>query len=228
MKLNPIEQTRLKQEVAKKAVEFVKPGMCIGLGTGSTAALFIEELCKRKLSIKAASSSERSTEAARAGGIEVVSMDEIEQLDLTIDSADEVDPKGNLIKGGGGALTREKIVASSSKEVIIIVDESKLVPKLGDFGLPIEILPFGLKATLKRLEKLGYRGHVRKKGEVLYLTDNGNVILDLEPPPYFENPKKHHETLIAQPGVVETGLFFDLPMRILVAYENGEVTWMKE
>jgi ribose 5-phosphate isomerase A len=228
MKLNPALQTHLKQEVAKKAIQFVKPGMLLGLGTGSTATFFIDELCKSNPKIKAASSSERSTEQAQKGGIEIVSMDQVTQLDLTIDSADEVDPRGNMIKGGGGALTREKIVACSSKEVIIIVDESKLVSKLGDFGLPIEILPFGIQTTLNRLMKLGYEGKLREKEGALYVTDNGNHIVDLRTPSYYENPKEHHITLVSQPGVVETGLFFDLPVKILVAYENGEITWMKE
>ena len=222
MKLNPEVQTHLKKEVAKKAASLVKPGMLVGLGTGTTATFFIEELCKRKLNIKAASSSKRSEEQARKGGIEVVSMDKVTELDFTVDSADEVNPRGDMIKGGGGALTREKIVIASSREVVIIVDESKCVETLGAFGLPVELLPFGLASTLARLEKLGYQGVLREG----FVTDNGNVIVDLKTPPTYEDPKKHHQILVSQAGVVETGLFFEVNAKVLIAYETGEIAWM--
>lgn len=229
MKLDPDLQKRLKEEVAKKAADYVKSGTLVGLGTGSTATCFIHELCKRfrnGLKIQATSSSVRSEQIAREGGIPIIPMEEVTEIDLTVDSADEITLEGAMIKGGGGALLREKIVACSSKEVLIIVDESKIVSQLGDFGLPVEILPFGWKATITRLESLGYRGEIRMKDGNYYKTDNGNYIVDLHTPSYFENPQKHHRRLIFEPGVIETGLFFDLPVKVLVSYGNGEVKWM--
>ncbi|MEZ5315723.1 MAG: ribose-5-phosphate isomerase RpiA [Chlamydiales bacterium] len=234
MKLNCDLQNQLKKSVAKKAVEFVKEGMLIGLGTGSTTAFFIDSLiekCRAGLKIKAVASSLHSSEKAKAGGIPLLSMDAVNRIDLTIDSADEIDSKLRCIKGGGGALLREKIIASTSKKVIIIADESKLVPMLGKFGLPIEILPFGYHATIAKIHSAGYEGSLRTKDGLPYLTDNGNFIYDIQKTEGFIEPEKDHKVLIQFPGVVETGFFISsllglVSLQILVAYKNGNIDFI--
>ncbi len=230
MKMNPTAQNDLKRAVGEKAAQLVEDGMLVGLGTGSTASFFIESLVKRVqggLSITAVSSSIRSAEMARKGGIEVLDINQITSIDLTVDGADELDPKNRMIKGGGGAHVREKIVASSSKDIVIILDESKLVDVLGVFGLPVEILPFGYSATIHKLEILGYKGELRMKDGKFYVTDNGNYIYDVHAPNLFPNPEKDHERIIDIPGVVETGFFFNLPVRVLIGYQNGTIEWKK-
>src|SRR4030095_1356809 len=166
-----------KRIAAEKAVEFVKDGMIVGLGTGSTAYFAIQKLgqrVKEGLSIKAIATSNQSEELAKELGITLLSFAEIETIDITIDGADEVDERWNLIKGGGGALLREKIVASASKQLIIIVDESKLSQHLGSFPLPVEIVKFGFEMTMKKLQKLGAEPVLRKSNGQAYQTDNGN------------------------------------------------------
>lgn len=231
MKLNPTDQDTLKRAVGEKAAQLVEDGMLVGLGTGSTASFFIESLIKRVqggLTITAVSSSIRSTEMARKGGIEVLDISQVTSIDLTIDGADEVDPQNRMIKGGGGAHLREKIVASSSKDIVIILDESKLVDVLGKFGLPLEIVPFGYNATIHKIEKAGYGGTLRLKDQKPYVTDNGNYIYDVHAPKLFPDPEKDHDKLINIPGVVETGFFFNLPVRVLIGYQNGTVEWKKQ
>ena len=223
-------QDDLKREVGEKAASLVEEGMLVGLGTGSTASFFIESLIKRVsggLSISAVSSSKRSEQMARDGGINVLDINKVTSIDLTVDGADELDPQNRMIKGGGGALVREKIVASSSKQIVIIIDESKLVDVLGKFGLPVEILPFGYSATIHKLETHGYHGALRKKGSDLYITDNGNYIYDVHTPSTFADPKKDHDTIVNLPGVVDTGFFFDLPVKCLIGYQDGSVGWKK-
>lgn len=225
MKIDPSVQDHIKKEIAQKALEWIEPGMLLGLGTGSTATLFIHALaqkCREGLEIQAVCSSKFSEKLARELAIPLLASQDFSFIDLTIDGADEVDPKNQLIKGGGGALTREKIVARASKELLILVDESKLVEKLGAFGLPVEILPFGAQATLKHLNTLGYEGKIRTKssGEI-YVTDNGNWIVDLRSPKEFVDPSTHHERISCTPGVVETGLFFDQKLNLLIGYKDG-------
>lgn len=223
-------QDDLKKVVGEKAAALVEEGMLVGLGTGSTASHFIESLIKRVsngLSISAVSSSERSTEMARKGGIKILDINQVTSIDLTVDGADELDPTNRMIKGGGGALVREKIVASSSKQIIIIIDESKLVDVLGKFGLPVEILPFGYSATIHKLEAHGYSGQLRKKGADLYITDNGNYIYDVHTPTQFPNPERDHDVIVNLPGVVDTGFFFNLPVKCLIGYQDGRVEWKK-
>jgi len=230
MKLNPQAQDELKKAVGFKAASLVEEGMLVGLGTGSTASCFIESLierCHEGLNITAVSSSLRSLDMAKAGGIPVLSMDEVTSIDLTIDGADEVDPKFRLIKGGGGALLREKIIASTSKQMVVIVDESKLVEQLGRFGLPVEIIPFGFNATIAKINRIGYQGKVRQqKDGSTYLTDNGNYIYDVHNPSRFSNPEEDHDKIINLPGVVETGFFFNLPLRVLVGRTDGSVDFV--
>lgn len=225
-----LSQNALKKAVGIKAASLVQEGMLVGLGTGTTASFFIESLiqrCQKGLKITAVSSSLRSLEMAKKGGIPIRSMDEVTSIDLTVDGADEVDPHFRLIKGGGGALLREKIIASSSQEMIVIVDESKLVSQLGKFGLPVEIIPFGYRATLAKIERAGFEGKWRKeKDGSFYLTDNGNYIYDIHNPPVFPHPESDHSILINLPGVVETGFFFGLPLRVLVGRSDGSVRFV--
>lgn len=217
----------IKKAVGYKAAEFIQNGMNVGLGTGSTAFYFIERLiqrCKEGLRIQVVASSVRSFEQAQRGGIPMLDVDEITSLDITVDGADEIDPKKRMIKGGGGALVREKIVAAMSKEMVVIVDESKLVPTLGKCMLPVEVLPFAKSATMHHIAKAGYKGEFRKKSDdSLYITDSGNLIIDIHFGAPREAPEKDHETLIHIPGVVDTGFFFNLAGRVVVGFADGQV-----
>lgn len=229
MKLNPQTQDEIKQAIGKKAAALVEDGMLVGLGSGSTASYFIKSLieyCRKGLKIKAVSSSIHSLEIARAGNIPTIDMEEVTSIDLTIDGADEIDPKNRMIKGGGGAHVREKIIATSSQKMIVIVDESKLVNELGQFGLPVEVLPFGYQATISKIEKLNYKGSLRKKENgALYVSDNGNYIFDIHTPKKFPYPEQDHDRIVNLPGVVETGFFFNLPVQVLVGYADGRVAF---
>jgi ribose 5-phosphate isomerase A len=215
-----------KKLAAEKAVGFVKNGMTIGLGTGSTAQYAIEligELVKSGLAIKVVASSVRSEEIARNAGITISSFSEISSPDLYIDGADEVDQNFNLIKGGGGALLREKILAYHSKEFIVIVDESKLVNQPGHILLPVEITVFAFEFTCKSLEELGCKVTVRKNDGKDYITDNGNLIADCS----FQKVAERDELQVRIkeiPGVVETGLFAkEMVSKVIVGYESGDV-----
>lgn len=224
MELNLATQKAIKRSLGKQSADLVEEGMLVGLGSGSTASCFIESLivrCREGLKITAVASSKHSMELAQAGGIHVLDMDLVTQIDLTVDGADEVDKKNRLIKGGGGAHTREKILASTSRKVIIIVDESKMVDVLGRCGVPIEILPFGFNATIDKVQKLGMHGTLRKNHNgSFYITDNGNYLFDIQQPKLFPHPENIHEALINIPGVVETGFFFNLPIELLVGYSK--------
>lgn len=217
----------IKKAVGYKAAEFVQQGMLVGLGTGSTAYYFIERLSQRiqeGLKIHAVASSERSFQQAKENGVPMLDIDEISSLDLTVDGADEIDPQKRMIKGGGGALVREKIAAAMSREMIVIVDETKLVPSLGKCKLPVEVIPFAKNATFRHIAKAGYLGEFRKKPDgSLYLTDNGNLIIDIHFEKLRDAPEKDHETLIHIPGVVDTGFFFNLAGRVLVGFNDGQV-----
>jgi ribose 5-phosphate isomerase A len=217
----------IKQAVGKVAADLVKPDMLVGLGTGSTAACFIESLskrCKEGLQIQAVASSKRSTELAQKGGIPLVDINQVNVIDLTVDGADEIDPLKRMIKGGGGALLREKIVADMSREMIVIIDEKKLVSKLGACPLPLEITPFAYMVTLHKLMKIGYNGNFRKNQDgSLFTTDNGNYILDIAFKELRENPEKDHEAMIHIPGVLEAGFFFNLAGRVVIGFLDGQV-----
>ncbi len=222
-----MDQEQAKKKAAKKAAELIQDKMVIGLGSGTTTTYFIEELIERKkkgLHIKVVSSSKSSAEKAKKGSLQLISLEEIAEVDVTVDGADEIDQQKRMIKGGGGALLREKILASSSKEVIIIIDESKWVKHLGIHKLPLEILPFGHFATQKKIEKLGYTGSFRKKNHQLYQTDNGNYTYDLSLKTPIDSLEKLNESLKNIPGVLETGLFFQLATRVITGFYNGEVT----
>lgn len=219
-----------KQLAAKKAASYVKNGMVVGLGTGSTAKHAILELgnlVAQGLSIRALASSIESESLARTNGIDIAPLSDVEKLDIYIDGADEVDNNLNLIKGGGGALLREKILAYNSREFIVIVDETKLVDQLGKFQLPVEVVPFGVHFTLQQLKMLGCSAAVRQKNSANYLTDNGNLIIDCD----FQQIKNIENTSLlidAIPGVVEHGLFpYKMVSKVIVGYENGTVKELK-
>src|ERR1700694_1000780 len=170
-----------KKAAAGKAVEAVRSGMVIGLGTGTTAAFVIESigrLVQAGQVIKAVASSIRSENMARAAGIPILDFAGVRAIDLYIDGADEADAGFNLTKGGGGALVREKILAFNSERFIVVVDETKLVPQLGRFPLPVEIVPFAGELTQKQLQRLGCTATLRQKEGRTFISDNGNYILD--------------------------------------------------
>ena len=220
----------MKKAAAIEALKFVKPGMNIGLGTGSTANHFIEALAakvKEGLDIKGVATSKASEELAEKLGIPLTKLHTNPHLDLTVDGADEFDPEFRLIKGGGGALLREKIVASSSRFMVVVADQSKQVKKLGKFPLPVEILVFGSKATIWKIErafkilKLDAAINVRrtKDGE-LFTTENGNFILDCSIGEIPE-PERLEVLLNSIPGVIETGLFIGICGIVLMGTPKG-------
>ncbi|MES2122492.1 MAG: ribose-5-phosphate isomerase RpiA [Chlamydiota bacterium] len=217
----------IKMKVGYQAAEFVKEGMRVGLGTGSTAHFFIERLiqrCKEGLKISAIATSKQSHKMAQEGGIPLLDAEQVTELDLTVDGADEIDSQKRMIKGGGGALVREKIIAAMSKELIVIVDASKLVHNLGKVKLPVEIVSFATRATIHHIDKAGFRGDFRKNADgTRFSTDNNNAIFDIHLPLPCENPEKIHQTLIAIPGVVDTGFFFHLAGRVIVGFADGQV-----
>jgi ribose 5-phosphate isomerase A len=215
-----------KQVAAEHAAKLIQDGMTVGIGTGSTSAFAIEAISKRikeGLSIKAVASSTRSEKLAKGAGITLIPFSEVEDIDLYIDGADEVDRNLNLIKGGGGALLREKILAFNSKEFIVIVDNSKLVPYLGKFLLPVEVTPFGMELTVRQLQKLGCTTTIRQEADKRYITDNGNIIVDCDFKK-IEQVAQLHDSINAIPGVVENGLFSKtIVSKVIVGFENGEV-----
>ncbi len=218
------KQTKLKKQAGEKAVEYVKDGMVVGLGTGSTVEWTIHklgELTQEGFEIIGIPTSKRSEALAKKLGIKLSTLIEHPDIDVTIDGADEVDPNLNLIKGLGGALTREKIVASNSKKEIIVVDESKLVKLLGTKApVPVEVLKFAWNTCKKSLEQLNSKPILRSKNQDYYVTDNNNYILDCR----FEGIAKPEELdlkLNNIPGVVENGLFLNLTDTVVVASQDG-------
>jgi ribose 5-phosphate isomerase A len=212
-----------KQVAALKAVEYIKDGMTIGLGTGSTAywaIQYIGERVSKGLRIRAIATSIQSESLARELAIPLLSFSEFDSLDLTIDGADEVDLQLQLIKGGGGALLREKMVASVTKFYVIIVDESKRVTQLGKFKVPVEIIPFAWELTRRRLEKLGAGTTLRMANEKLFVTDNGNFILDCDFG-LIQTPEDLHHKINEITGVVDNGLFVNLADIVLVGKSDG-------
>ena len=216
----------LKMAAGESAAEQVKDGMIVGLGSGSTAKLAVDAIGKRVaqgLRISGVPTSEATARQARALGIALGSLDEISQVDMTIDGADEVENKTlNLIKGHGGALLREKIVASASKQLVIVVDESKLVDRLGSrFAVPVEIVPFGWKAAAARLADLGGRPVLRRgsSGEP-FRSDGGHYILDCEFGP-IESPDSLARELDHVVGLVEHGLFIGMATEVRIASPAG-------
>ncbi len=218
-------QDEAKQLVATRATEFVENGMAVGLGTGTTATMFIHELGERVhqgLKIRCVASSDASHALGLSLGMDVVTLAELPQLDVYIDGADEVGPGLALIKGGGGALLREKIVTSAAKEFIVVVDSTKMVEHLGRFPLPVEVIKMALPIVQPRLDALGLHPHLRpaKTGPGPYLTDEGNFILDCACG-RIDNPEETAAEIRSIVGVVEHGLFLGMATLALVAGDDG-------
>jgi ribose 5-phosphate isomerase A len=211
-------QDELKKMVAQAAIEHVVADTIIGIGTGSTANYFIDELAAIKHTINGTvASSESSAERLRSHGIEVFDLNSVDEISVYIDGADESDQHLHLVKGGGGALTREKIVAACSKKFVCIADDSKLVDVLGEFPLPVEVIPMARSYVARELVKLGGRP-VYREG---FVTDNGNVILDIHDMSIV-NPRELEEKLNNITGVVTNGLFAIKPADVLLlGTQNG-------
>jgi ribose 5-phosphate isomerase A len=220
----------LKRQAAAQALEHVRDGMKLGLGTGSTAKHFVELLGMRVrdgLSVIGVPTSEATRINAERCGIALTTLDEVDRLDLTVDGADEIDPSLNLIKGGGGALLREKIVAAASDRMIVIADDSKWVDVLGRFPLPVEVIPFGLAATRRAIGKAfaqcGDSGQmVLRKGKDghVFVTDGGHWIVDAHLGRITDAPRLAG-LLTSIPGVVEHGLFIGLAGMAVLAGAGG-------
>jgi ribose 5-phosphate isomerase A len=218
----------LKRAAAERAVELIESGMRIGLGTGSTAAFAVEAVARRVRAgdlrdVVGVPTSNRTRDLARSLGLPLAELDDVGRLDLTIDGADEVDPRLDLVKGGGGALLREKIVACASRRNVIVVHAAKLVERLAStFPLPVEVVPFGWRTHLARLEGLGARAELRRTAAgVPYVTDEGHYLLDCRFDGGLDDPARIERALRARPGVVETGLFLGLADLLIVASEQG-------
>lgn len=213
-----------EKELAGSAVSgFLSDGMILGLGTGSTfyyAIKKIGEMVKDGLKIKAVSTSSSTDRLAESLNIPLLSIDDVDKIDLTIDGADEVDPNFNGIKGGGGALLFEKVVAKSSGKNLWVVNAAKMVDKLGAFPLPIEVVPYALGNVFKKLETRGYNPKVRMKEGEKYLTDSGNHIIDASLG-VIKDAYKLEVELNMIPGVVENGLFLDVVDIVIVGKGEG-------
>ena len=229
--LSPIDKAKFV--AAKKATDFVKSGMKVGLGTGSTAAWLVQclgEMVRDEgLRIKGVPTSHRTAQLAREVGIDVISLDEAKWLDVTIDGADEYDAELNLIKGAGGAHLLEKVVATASDQMVVIADVTKKVETLGAFPLPLEVIPFGwqttktlVEETLIGMDVLGRTTTLRMNGDAPFVTDEGNHILDLHLN-RIGNARQLSLVMNQIPGVVENGLFIDICDAVVVGYGDGRV-----
>ena len=207
-------QDELKTQVGQAALQYVVKGEIMGVGTGSTVNKFIDALASMKDQIKGAvSSSEASTQRLKALGIRVFEANDVDALAVYIDGADEIDGRGNMVKGGGAALTREKIVAALSRQFVCIADESKLVTCLGRFPLPVEVIPMATAQLVRQFEALGGIAAVRRKDDRPVVTDNGQHILDVMGL-QIEEPLVFESTVSQWPGVVTVGVF---------AYQRAQV-----
>jgi ribose 5-phosphate isomerase A len=218
------EQAQRKLLAARRALEFVEPGMTIGLGSGSTAKLWIqllgEQVRDHGLKIRAIASSQESEQLGRSYGIPFITFEQVSRLDLTVDGADEIAPRLALIKGGGGKLLREKIVASATKKFIVVADKSKSVDRLGNVPLPVEVIPMAAPLVSAALRELGFTPRLRMQDAATrYVTDEGNLILDCTGL-LMEDPYSIAAELDAIVGVVEHGLFLDMADLALIA--NGD------
>lgn len=222
-----LPQDAAKKAAAEAACAYVREDTIVGLGTGSTADWAVKHLgerVKQGLRIRGVPTSIRTEKLAREVGIPLVDLNDVESIDVTIDGADEVDPRLDLIKGLGGALLREKIVASLTKRQIIVVDPSKIVQKLGTKSpLPVEVLLFGYKVVERALLKEGYHPKLREKNAQPVITDNGNVVLDCSFPQGIPDARAVARSLNLTPGVVENGLFLGMTWRVIVGEADGKI-----
>ena len=218
-----------RRRAAEAALEDVRPGMKLGLGSGRTAEHFVRALGERVrggLSVVGVPTSDKTAELARSLAIPLATLDDEPILDLVVDGADEVDPELRLIKGGGGALLREKIVATAARRMIVVVDAGKIVDALGAFPLPVEVVPFGatpIRLAIERVAaRLGMSGSFtwRQAGDGPYLTDGGNRILDVSLG-RIDEPERLARELDTMPGVVEHGLFIGFASLVIVAGRDG-------
>jgi ribose 5-phosphate isomerase A len=213
-----------KQRAGAKSVEFIEDGMTVGLGTGSTAYWMVERLGERVregLRVRGVPTSRRTEEQARALSIPLVTFAEVQELDLAIDGADEIGPGLALVKGGGGALLREKLVAAAARRFVVIADAGKKVSALGQFPLPVEVVPFAWEVTTRRVGRVTATEPSLRRGEggEAYLTDNGNYILDCRCGE-IRDPARMERELKLLPGVVECGLFVGMADLAVVATEE--------
>lgn len=215
-----------KRAAALAAIELVRDGMRLGLGTGSTVAHFLDALAERDLDVAGLPTSEATTERCRELGIALIEPSDDRDLDLCIDGADELDHALSLTKGGGGALLREKVVAWSSSQMAVIATPDKLVRRLGDrFPLPIEVVPFARWSVRRALTEIGFEVEARDGGA--YRTDNGNVILDARMPGGIPEPETMELLLALVPGIAESGLFVGLADLAFLGHDDGTVTLME-
>lgn len=222
--MNPSILDDLKRAAALKAVDYVRDGMIVGLGTGSTAKhvmVALGERVKKGLKIRGVPTSQETARLARKARIPLLRDDEVWAIDVAIDGADQVDGRLNLIKGGGGALLKEKIVAAAAKRFIVVVDHTKRVPVLGgSFPLPVEVIPFGWRNTARQIEALGGKPVLRKKGGKVCITETGHYILDVHLA-RIDNPAAMESKLNQIPGVVENGLFVGRTGILIVGSPQG-------
>ncbi|HUH13816.1 MAG TPA: ribose-5-phosphate isomerase RpiA [Longimicrobiales bacterium] len=217
-----------KRAAAERAVDFIRDTMKVGLGTGSTARLFLEALAARRehgelQDILGVPTSTDTEQCARALGIPLASLEQVPKLDIVVDGADEVDGELRLIKGLGGALLWEKIVASAADRMVVIVDEGKLVERLGERSpLPVEVVPFGWSVHVPALLELGAAPELRRApGGEPFVTDGGHYILDCRFPSGIADPEGIERALRARPGIVESGLFLGMASAVVVGGEDG-------
>ena len=208
-----------KEAAARASLRFIRDGQVVGLGTGSTAAFFIRllgEQVRNGLRIRGIPTSVRSKELALSLGIPLTTLEECQEISVTVDGADEVDPELRLIKGGGGALLREKVVASATRQLVIVADAAKRVPVLGKFPLPVEVIQFAQALVAKRIAALGAEVRLRAENGIPFVTDENNHILDCH---FGEipDPDRLARQLSDMPGVVEHGLFIGMASIVLFA-----------
>ena len=237
MVLKPVQNImgdveRLKEEAGIAACNFIKDGMKIGLGTGSTVRYTVIEVGRRisedGLNVVGVPTSEATRELALEVGIPLVTLSESGGLDLVIDGADEFDDDFSLIKGGGGALTREKIVAQSSKSMIVVADDRKQVETLGDFDLPVEVLPFEWERTRDLISSICPGEVTLRGGSEPFVTDNDGYILDCSFGPSISEPKSLEMKILSIAGVVEVGLFVDICDAVILASNGGVSTLIND
>lgn len=237
MVLKPVQNImgdveRLKEEAGIAACNFIKDGMKIGLGTGSTVRYTVIEIGRRisedALNVVGVPTSEATRELALEVGIPLVTLSESGGLDLVIDGADEFDDDFSLIKGGGGALTREKIVAQSSKSMIVVADDRKQVETLGNFDLPVEVLPFEWERTRDRISSICPGEVTLRGGSEPFVTDNDGYILDCSFGPSISEPKSLEMKILSIAGVVEVGLFVDICDAVILASNGGVSTLIND
>lgn len=212
-----------KQLAAEKSIEFIKEGMILGIGTGSTVFYLINKFAKKVrngFDVKCVSTSRQTTQLAKSLGIKILDLNKVDHIDLTIDGADEVDKNLNGIKGGGGALLFEKIIAKASDKVIWIVDSTKFVKILGKFPLPVEVVPFGSKNLFKLFKGEGFNPVVRAKDRKNYITDSGNFIIDLHLNKIGDSVILEKKLKLIS-GVVEIGLFNNIADLVIMGKNNS-------